>query len=93
MNVSGQKILNRSLLQGEYINVLKWEANPNNQSINIAKYRIYQMDGNQRNLLVELDAGTFEYWHRKVEQSELYSYELVAVAKNREGKPVNLTIQ
>jgi len=94
LNVSGQKTLNRSLLQGEYINVLKWEANHNNQSINIAKYRIYQMDGNQRNLLVELDAGTFEYWHRKVEQSEPYSYELMAVtAGEREGKPVNLTIQ
>lgn len=93
-NISGQKILNRSLLQGEYINFLKWEANPNNQGLNIAKYRIYQMDGNQRNLLVELDAGTFEYWHRNVEQSEPYSYELVAVtAGNREGKPVNLTIQ
>jgi len=93
LNVSGQKILNQSLLQGEYINVLNWKVNPNNQGINIAKYRIYQMDGNQRNRLVELDAGTFKYWHRKVEQSELYSYELVAVGKDREGKPVNLTIQ
>jgi hypothetical protein len=94
LNVSGQKTLNRSLLQGEYINVLKWEANSNNQGINIAKYRIYHLDGNQRNLLVELDAGTFEYWHRNVEETESYLYEIAAVtAWGREGKPINLTIQ
>jgi len=94
LNVSGQKTLNRSLLQGEYINVLKWEANSNNQGINIAKYRIYQIDGNQRNLLVELDAGTFEYWHRNVEETESYLYEIAAVtAWGREGQPINLTIQ
>lgn len=93
-NAGIEQILNRSLFQGEYINVLKWESNPANQGINLAKYRIYQMDGNQQSLLVELDAETFEYWHRDVDENTSYRYALAAVtAGGREGRPVYLTIQ
>ncbi|MFO7865272.1 MAG: lectin like domain-containing protein [Candidatus Aminicenantes bacterium] len=93
-NVSGRQTLNRSLFQGEYINVLEWEANPNNSGINITKYRIYQMDGSQKNLLAELNADTYEYWHRDVDESTPHTYALAAVnAGGREGKPVYLTIQ
>jgi C1A family cysteine protease len=93
-NASLNQIMNRSLFQGEYINVLKWESNSGNQGINIAHYRIYQMDGNQRNLVVELDDETYEYWHRDVDESASYRYALVAVtAGGREGQPVFLSIQ
>ncbi len=41
----GEKNLNRSLSQAEYINVLTWQANPNNEDI--VKYRIYILNGTQ----------------------------------------------
>ena len=53
LNFTGQKVLNRSLSQAEYINVLSWQPNPDN--IEIANYRIYEVSATQlsenRNLL------------------------------------------
>jgi pimeloyl-ACP methyl ester carboxylesterase len=84
LNFSGQKMLNRSLSQAEYINVLSWQTNPNNAGI--VKYRIYLLEGNSRSLLVELDADTLYYWHRRVEKDKSYAYSLVAVDnKGSEG--------
>ncbi len=73
---------NRSLSQIEYINVLDWQDNPIHADV--VKYRIYQRDGNSLILLVELNAGTSRYLHRKVNKGISYNYALVAV--NSEGK-------
>jgi len=92
-NFNGQKVLNRSLYQAEYINVLKWKYNPKNAGINIVKYRIYQTEVNTHNQLVELNADVFEYLHRNVEKEKQYTYAIVAVnAEGREGKPAFITI-
>ena len=92
LNFSGTKVENRSLLQREYINVLTWEANPNNR--HIEKYRIYLIKNEAQSLLVELDANTFEYLHRNVNKDEQHTYALVAVDyKNREGDPAFLSVQ
>ncbi len=92
LNFNCQKVLNRSLSQEEYINVITWEANPDNE--NIVKYRIYQVEGETQSLLVELNADTFLYWHRNVEKDKQYTYDLVAVDdEGREGVSVNTTTQ
>ena len=96
LNFKGQKVENRSLMLIEYINVLTWQANPENE--NILKYRIYQMEGESRSLLEELNAQTFdktyECWHRRVDKDKAYSYVLVAVdVDGREGTPTYLTVQ
>jgi len=92
LNSAGQKVLNRSLSQAEYINVLTWQANPNN--VNIVKYKIYQVEGRSQTLLVELNANTFEYWHRRVEKDKQYTYVLVAVNdEGEEGDPAYITVQ
>ena len=94
LNFTGEKVLNRSLYQAEYINVLKWEANPNNENKNIVKYRIYQKVENTQSLMIELDVNQFEYWHRKVEKDKEYTYALVAVNnENKEGEVAYITIQ
>jgi len=94
LNLTGEKVLNRSLYQAEYINVLKWESNPDNENKNIIKYRIYQKVDNTQSLLIELGADQFEYWHRKVEKDKRYTYALVAVNnENKEGEPAYITIQ
>jgi hypothetical protein len=82
LNFSGIQHENRSLSQVEHINILEWQDNPNH--IDIAKYRIYYQDGDRLILLVELDAVTSRYFHRKVNKDISYNYALVAV--NSEGK-------
>lgn len=91
-NITGQKMVNRSLSQDEYINVLSWQANPDNLSV--AKYRIYLVEDGVKNLLVELNADTFFYWHRKVQKDKRYSYALCVVNdKGREGLTTLITVQ
>ena len=91
-NTTGQKVLNRSLSQAEYINVLSWQANAEN--LDVVKYRIYQVEDGIKNLLIELNAGVFHYWHRRVEKDKRYSYAICAVNdENREGDSVLVTVQ
>ena len=94
LSFSGKKVLNRSLSQAEYINVLTWSANPTDVNKRIWKYRIYQIDGGILRLLSELSSDSFEYQHRGVERDKEYSYALFTVDEDgREGAPAYLTIQ
>jgi hypothetical protein len=92
-NASGQKVFNRSLLQGEHINILRWQANPANQGLSIAKYRIHMRSGNTWSMLAEVDPDVFEYRHRKVDKSAGYAYAVVAVVDGRDGYPAYIAIQ
>jgi len=76
LNFSGIKKENRALLKVEYINVLTWQKNPENEDS--VKYRIYQTEGNTRSLVAELPANTTQYWHKYVEKDKEYTYALVA---------------
>jgi len=92
LNVKAEKKLNRSLSQSEYINVLSWQAHPNN--VNIAKYKLFQVEGTTPRLLIELSADKLKYWHQKVRTDQAYTYVLVAVNNtNRESDPVYITVQ
>lgn len=94
IEITARKVENRSLLQREYINVLTWQTNPNNRNVNISRYRIYQVLTNQRIFLAELDAGTFEYMERNVEEDRLYTYGLTSVTDdNKESLPIVVTVQ
>ena len=92
LSFTGEKILNRSFSQEEYINVLSWRAHPSN--VNIVKYKLFQVEGKSRSMLAELSADTFKYWHRKVKKDKQYTYVLVAVNnENRESDPASVTVQ
>jgi hypothetical protein len=92
LNFNGQKVLNRSLSQAEYINILSWQPNPNN--VNIVKYRIYVVEGEIKKLLIELNASTFEYWHRRVGKDRQYTYAICAVNnEDKEGDTTPITVQ
>jgi len=92
ISATGQKAINRSLSQREYINVITWQANPDNEDI--TRYRIYLINAGGEELIKELNAHTFEYWDKNVEKDTLYRYKLVAVNSNlREGDPVYLDLQ
>ena len=93
LNLSGEKVLNRSLFRGEYINILTWDKNPNNSGIPVAKYRIYQVEGINRTLLLDLDSSVFEYRHHQVEKGKQYMYSIVAMNdEGREGALAHITI-
>ncbi|MFQ6069976.1 MAG: carcinine hydrolase/isopenicillin-N N-acyltransferase family protein [Candidatus Aminicenantales bacterium] len=86
LNFSVRTVLNRSLSQAEYINVLTWEPNPENSGI--TAYRIYLVEGESRTRLAEVNPGNIEYWHRDVDPSRQYFYSIAAVdAQNLEGSP------
>ena len=92
INFTGEKVLNRSLSQPEYIDALTWQPNLRNE--NILEYRIYMLTGNSQIFLAKVDFRTYEYWHRNVNKTESYSYALVAVNNEGiEGEPVFLTVQ
>lgn len=89
---SGRKVENRSSSQIEYINALTWQSNPSNRHIEI--YRIYLVEDQESILLTELNADTFQYWHRKVEKNKNYKYRLRAIDyKNREGPSTYCEVQ
>lgn len=92
LQFSGETVLNRSLSQAEYINVLTWQANPENE--NIEKYRIYWIEGENKILLGEIAARIFFYWHRNVDKDLQYVYAVYAVNdEDTEGNPACTTIQ
>ncbi|MFC2165947.1 C10 family peptidase [Acidobacteriota bacterium] len=91
-NFSGYMVENRSSSQLEHINVLSWQENLKNS--HIEKYRICLREGERYLLLDEVDAKTFEYWHRKVDKNKFYRYALQAVDyKVRAGKPAYCEVQ
>jgi hypothetical protein len=85
LHLTGQKKINRSLLIGRYVNVLTWQANPDN--VKIASYRIYLMNGEAMSLMAEVDANTFECWHKDVKKDQFYRYAVCAVdAQGQQGE-------
>jgi len=85
MDFIGQKVLNRSLSQAEYINVLSWSQNPNNEGI--VGYRIRQKEANSMKLIAEFTNPVKKYVVRNVGKNMVYEYSIVAVNnENREGE-------
>jgi hypothetical protein len=87
---AGQKILNRSYSQAEFLNRLTWSPHPRYANSSIAKYRIYSVAKRNwqfekatglepRNLLVELNGKLLEYWHRKLNTDVEIEYVVTAV--------------
>jgi lysophospholipase L1-like esterase len=92
LNFRGERKANRSLSQMEYINVLTWEANP--QNIFLEQYRIYLVEEGNESLLEELGTETHEYWHRRVEKDKVYKYGLTVKDKfGRESEAVYVEIR
>jgi len=92
LNFSGTKQNNSSVLLEEYINVLTWQSNKLNRGI--SKYRIYQQEGKNWILQGEVNADTFDYWHRNVSKDKKYSYALKAVDnQNNEGESTHARVE
>ena len=77
LNFRGEKVEEESLTQTQTSNYLSWNPNPVNQDVE--KYRIYEETDGREQMLVEVDAGTFEYLRRGVGEDKEYIYSLTAV--------------
>ena len=92
LQLLGQRVLNRSLSQVEYIDVLTWNPNPNNE--NIVKYRVYLVEGNGQNLLAEVGSPPYKFQQKRVDKSRATTYSVLAVNnEGREGEPASITIR
>ena len=91
LDFSVKKVEDRSLLLREYINILTWEPNELNYSID--SYRIYQVENGIWNLVIELAPDVYEYWHRDVTGSKKYSYVLVSVCCGKESPPAYFEVK
>jgi len=92
LNFSGRKVMNRSLVLSEYINVLQWAANPDNASI--VNYRLYEEVNGRSSLLIEFSSDVFEHWIRGVDKDREYVYTLTAVnSAGRESPPSTISIK
>ena len=88
-----ERVLNRSLFQTEYINILSWQANPQNQAYNISGYRIYRISGKALEFIDEVDPGQLSYRHRRTGEDTSYTYAVVAVdAAGANGEPALASI-
>jgi len=93
LSFSGRKVLNRSLSQAEYINILGWKPNPKNEGI--VFYRIYSLENGvwvKPPALVQ--ASGREFRERRVSPNRTYAYAIVAVnIEGREGEPAYATLR
>jgi hypothetical protein len=85
--LSGHRELNRSLSQAEYVDLLSWEANPNNSDLSIVQYRLYIQDPYYTARLIgEFPVGIETYLVRDVPEYEERTYSLAGVTdKGDEG--------
>ncbi len=91
---TAEKVRNRSLLQQEYISMIKWQPNQANPPERVAKYRVYLVEGNNEKLLGEVEPSRLEFWHRPVSKDITYNYRVVAVsAEGCEGQPAQVSVR
>ena len=95
VSLKAARMINRSLLFREYINVLTWADDSRNSGL--TAYRIYRLAGQGRSLVAEVPnaAGNTvnRYLHRRVDATQTYSYIVVGVgAGGREGIPATATV-
>ena len=89
---AGEKVLNRSFSQAEYIDVLTWTADARNAALSIDHYNIYLMNGSTPTLLGAVDAADSQYLHRNA-GTEAQTYRIAAVTSgSREGAPATVTV-
>ncbi|HOW86895.1 MAG TPA: M6 family metalloprotease domain-containing protein [Candidatus Aminicenantes bacterium] len=93
VNLKAARLLNRSLLLREYVNVLTWADDSRNSGVTM--YRIYR-SGAGLVLVAEVPKAVgntvYRYLHRRVDPAQTYTYTVVAVgAGGREGIPGTVT--
>lgn len=93
LDARGERVVNRSLSQVEYLDVLRWEPHPENQYVNA--YRVYGVENGERRLLARLAVDQHEHVERGVVAGESSVYQIVAVDQGGlwESSPTYVTVE
>lgn len=78
VNFSVERVENRSLFLREYIDVLTWQANPENEQGRVINYRIFEATMDHLNHLADVNGETYQYFQRNVDDRD-YRYAIAAV--------------
>ena len=90
---SGEKVLNRSFSQAEYIDLLSWQNNASNTGLTIASYKIYTVSGGTYTLLTTVNADQTLQYSRRNAGEGANQYAIAAVTSTgREGAPALVTV-
>jgi hypothetical protein len=90
LNFQGKKIENKALFYREALIELSWEPNP--QNTDVAKYRLYQVEGGQT-LIAEVPAGQFSHTLRNMDKAKTYVFAITAVDEsNNESESATVTV-
>lgn len=88
LNLQAQRVENRSFFLTEFMNIITWQANPQNQAYGIVGYRVYQVNGKDIRFIAEVGSQQKEYLHREIEQESRTTYAVVAIdAGGSNGEP------
>lgn len=86
--VSGSQIINKSLFQTEYINVLTWETYPLNENKVVIGYKIYEIVDENRIFIEQVNSSVFIYLHRNQYKREEKVYGITMLDdKGNESPP------
>jgi hypothetical protein len=92
LNLTGERVANRTLFRIEYAIRLKWQPNPANTGT--IGYRIYQIENGQATSVAEVAAGMYEYNVRRLQQTKTYRFGVTAVNNQGwESEMVDVTVQ
>jgi hypothetical protein len=92
LNLTGEKLANRSVSQVEYIARLRWQANSANSGT--ISYRVYQIEGGVATLAADVPAGGLEYIVRRLERTKAYRFGITAVnSQGWESDRVEVNVQ
>ncbi|HOS10813.1 MAG TPA: SBBP repeat-containing protein [Candidatus Aminicenantes bacterium] len=86
-----ERVQNRSSSQVEYINILRWSANPGNADLPIGDLRIYEIVSGPRELKAQVGPQTTEYRHRNA-GTVARTYHIVCLVNGVEGEPLVFTL-
>ncbi len=88
LDLKGERIQNRSLLQAQYMDVISWQKNSQNFDHNIIKYNVYKIDDNELVSLGSTADGATSFNNDDISKTESYTYIVVPVSSTGLlGKP------
>ncbi|MCP5105723.1 MAG: hypothetical protein GY950_20210 [bacterium] len=92
VNVTAERKLNHSFLQSEYLDILTWSPNPKNDAANVSGYLIYMLKDDIVSPIGEVEAGTHQFYARKVENKVNHYYISTIDNENKESSRTYLPV-
>ncbi len=80
LNIFGKKVANNSLLQSQYIDLITWQKNSQNNNYNIVKYNIYKVESTKISLLDSISADKTSFANQNTSKTGGTIYAVIPVS-------------